>query len=69
MKQNDSTSPNAILMALLGGATLGGFAVALAATKTGKQWLGSLKALASRSNPEPDAPESASDADVQAAFI
>jgi outer membrane lipoprotein SlyB len=69
MNQNGSTFPNATLMTLLGGATLGGFAVAFTGTKTGKELLSSLKALAGRLKPKAGRPDPTDNEIVRAAFI
>ena len=69
MNQNGSSFPNATLMTMLGGATLGGFAVAFTGTKTGKKLLNSLKALASRLYPTAGRSDPADDETVRTAFI
>ena len=69
MNQNGSSFFYATLMTLLGGATLGGFAVAFTGTRTGRAWLGSLKALADRLHPGPGRPLPQRDEIVRAAFI
>jgi len=73
MKQNSPTFQNVFLMTLLGGAALGGFAVAFTATKTGKEFRNSLRALANRINPRAGASgeidDEIDDEIVQAVFI
>ncbi|MDR3669782.1 MAG: hypothetical protein P4L36_03005 [Holophaga sp.] len=69
MKQKSTTIPNAILMTLLGSATLGGLALAFSARKTAKELRNGLKALASRFDPKTGQPDQGKDEIVQAAFI
>jgi hypothetical protein len=51
MNQSGMTIPNAILMTLIGGATLGGFVVALTGMKSAKELRNGLLALVGRPNP------------------
>ena len=69
MNQSGNTIPNAILMTLLGGATLGGFAIAFTAAKTGKELRNRLIALAGRCNPKEGPSDPRDDDPVLAAFI
>jgi hypothetical protein len=69
MIQSGNTIPSAIVMTLLGGATLGGFAITFTATKTGKEWKNSLFALAGRFNPNAGRSDPKDDDPVLAAFI
>jgi hypothetical protein len=69
VNQQGSTFPHALLMTLLGGATLGGFAVAFASTRTWLDLRNSLKAQASRFNPKAGPSAPANDETVQVAFI
>jgi hypothetical protein len=68
MNQSGRTIPNAVLLALLGGATLGSFAMAFS-TKTGKKLKNSLIALAGRFNPKAGGSGPMDDETVRAAFI
>jgi len=69
MNQSTSTGPNAILIALLGAATLGAFAVTLSSTKAGKQLRNRLVSLATRFNPKAGRSDSQDDEPVLAMFI
>ena len=69
MKRTGNAFPNVMLMTLLGGAALGGFAVAFTATKTGKEFRDTLRALASRFNLLAGPSDQAADQAVPAAFI
>jgi hypothetical protein len=69
MNQNSSTFPSAILMTLLGAAALGGVALAITVRKNGTGWRESLRALASRFNPQAGRLDSEDDESVQAVFI
>ena len=68
MNQSGRTIPNAVLLALLGGATLGSFAIAFSTTQTGKKLKNSLIALAGRFNPKAGGSGPMDDETVQAAF-
>jgi hypothetical protein len=69
MDQNGSAFSNETWMTLLGGAALGGLAVAFTGTQTGREWLGRLKALAGRLDPRPGRPDQGHDEIVRVAFI
>jgi hypothetical protein len=64
MNQTIPSFPSAILMTLLGGATLGGFAVALSTTETGRKLRNRILALAGRVEPD-----ESTDEPVLAVFI
>ena len=69
MNQSGMTIPNAILMTLIGGATLGGFVVAFSSMKNGKEFRTGLLALVGRSNPRAVRSDLEDDETVQVAFI
>jgi hypothetical protein len=69
MNQNSRSLPVAFLMTLLGGATLGGFAVAFTTTRTGQRWRHSLRTLARRIHPDPALSPLTDPEPVQAVFI
>jgi len=69
MDQSSSTIPTTLLMALLGGATLGGFAFAFTALKTSQDLRNGLNGLIGRFNPKAGRPDSVEDETVRAAFI
>lgn len=69
MNQSTPSFPSTILMTLLGGATLGGFAVAIATTGTGRKLRENLLALAGRTAGKAGKPEDSSEELVQAVFI
>jgi hypothetical protein len=72
MNQNSRTLPVAFLMTLLGGATLGGLAVAFTTTRTGQRWRHSLRTLAHRIHPgaiRPDLCDLTAPEPVEAVFI
>jgi hypothetical protein len=69
MNQNSRSLPVAFLMTLLGGATLGGFAVAFTTTRTGQRWRHSLRTLAHRIHPGATRSAATDPEPVQAVFI
>jgi len=69
MNQSTSAGTNGILMALLGTATLGVFAIAFSSTKTGNQFQKRLIALAGRFNSKPGRSDPLDVETVQAMFI
>ena len=69
MNQNGMTIPSAILMTLLGGATLGGFVLALTSKKSGNELRNGLLALVGRSNLKAVRSDIVDDETVQVAFI
>lgn len=69
MNQNGMTIPNAVLMTLLGSASLGGFLLALSTMKNGKEWRNGLLALAGRSKAKAGPSDLMGDEIEQVAFI
>jgi hypothetical protein len=69
MNQSGSTTPTAILMTLLGVATLGGFTVAFTSTKTGRDLRKMLNSLVDRLNSKPGRSDPTGGETVQVAFI
>lgn len=69
MNKTVPSSPSTILMALLGGATLGGFAVALSTSRTGMKLRKRILALVGRAHGQAGPPNETSDEPVQAVFI
>lgn len=69
MNQTIPSFPSTILMTLLGGATLGGFAVALSTTETGRKLRNRILALTGRVDGKTVKPDASSDEQIQAVFI
>jgi len=69
MNQTTPSIPSTILMTLLGGATLGGLAVAFSTTETGRRLRSSILALTGRVDGKRVKPDPSSDEQIQAVFI
>jgi len=69
MEQSGNHIPNAILMTLLGFATLGGFTPAFTSMKTGRGLRGILIALAGRLHSRPGRSDPMEGTTMQVAFI
>lgn len=69
MNQNEQLFPHALMIALLGGATLGGFAAVFTASLIRKEFRNGLRSLASRLRPKAVQASQADDGVVRAAFV
>ncbi len=69
MKQNPPSFPVAALMTLLGGVAIGGLAVALTTTKSGKEFRDSLRRVGNRLLGRSGGSDEADDDLIRAMFI